>query len=150
MALPGNYNASRVSVDPSQLNSCVDRLNQCCDSINAALADIMASLGDLRLSWTGDSQQLADDFNTRWEFAMGEMFGTQENPGTGILNTLTGGVAYAVENYANTEASIANMWNQFERALASPTNGTPADFTDTASGTPNPNYHTTSVNETGV
>ncbi len=80
---------------------------------------------------------------------MGEMFGTQQDPSMGILNTLTGGVAYAVSNYANTEAAVANMWSQFEQQLLG-TGGSPQDFTDTASGTPAPNYHTTSVNETGV
>lgn len=81
---------------------------------------------------------------------MGELFGTQEDPSMGILNTLSGGVQVAVENYAGTEGAIVDMWNKFERALATPSDAAPADFTDTPSGTPSPNYHTTSVNETGV
>ncbi len=72
-----------------------------------------------------------------------------QGPVASHLPTLTGGVAYAVSNYANTEASVANMWSQFEQQLLG-TGGSPQDFTDTASGTPAPNYHTTSVNETGV
>ena len=150
MTLPANYDASLINVDSSQLSTCVNNLNTAVSNINNDLANIMNSLGSLRLSWMGQASNMANQFNTEWEFSMGELFGTQADPSDGILNILSGGVAQAVSNYSNTEASIMNMWNSFMRALMSQTPSTPTDFTDTPSGTPNPNYHTTAVNETGV
>ncbi|MEU9151737.1 hypothetical protein AB0D59_14540 [Streptomyces sp. NPDC048417] len=173
-AIPRDYNAVTLSVDPNSLNAACEQVNSAAQNISYALTDIMNSLGELRLSWTGDAADVADDFNARWTAVTQEFYGTQEAedrnnatdgayyenvPGAqGVINVLTGGIAKAAENYANCEGAVKAMFQQFHTQMvqanssewqAAHPSGPPSDTVDQPSGTPNENYHTTAVNETG-
>jgi uncharacterized protein YukE len=173
-AIPDDYNAVTLSVDPNSLNAACEQVSSAAQNISYALGDIMNSLSELRLSWTGDAADVADDFNTRWTMVTQQFYGSQaaedlntssggsyyENhpEAEGVINVLTGGVAKAAENYANCEGAVKAMFQQFHTQLlqanspewqAAHPSGAPSDTVDQPSGTPNENYHTTAVNETG-
>ena len=59
--IPHDYNAVTISVDPNSLTAACDQVTSAGQNISDALADIMNSLGELRLSWTGDAADVADD-----------------------------------------------------------------------------------------
>ncbi|MFG2940429.1 WXG100 family type VII secretion target [Streptomyces sp. NPDC048282] len=152
--IPKDYNAVTLSVDPNTLTAASDQLEIASQHISDALADIMNSLSELRLSWTGDAADVADDFNTRWTTVTEQLYGTKANSSKGVLNVLTSGVAAAAQNYSNCEASVQAMFWNFSSGIqqaksGSTTSGDPTDTVDQPSGTPNENYHTTAVNETG-
>lgn len=173
-AIPDDYNAVTLAVDPNILNGACEQLSSAAQNISYALGDIMNSLSELRLSWTGDAADVADDFNTRWTTVTQRFYGSQaaEDRNTssggsyyenhpeaeGVINVLTGGVAKAAENYAHCEGAVKAMFQQFHTQLlqanspewqAANPSGPPTDTVDKPSGTPNENYHTTAVNETG-
>jgi hypothetical protein len=88
---------------------------------------------------------------------MSQLYGTQDDPSSGILNVLTGGLATDAVNYSQCEQQVYNMFNQFESALATPSTQSAGDTQSPAQQdvidapyptTPTPYYHTTSVNET--
>jgi uncharacterized protein YukE len=146
-ALPENYNSSTLRVDPGGLTSTLATLTTAIQGINDDISDIMTNLNALKLSWTGDSATVMNDYNARWYKAVTDLFGPEHNPGAGILNVLTSGLAQAVANYNACEQNVADMFNQFETALTKGTtgSGTPVDQ---PYGIPEKNYHTTSINET--
>ncbi|MGY5056053.1 WXG100 family type VII secretion target [Streptomyces sp. 900105755] len=152
--IPRNYNTVTLSVDPNSLNAACDQVNAAGQNIGDALADIMNSLSDLRLSWTGDAADVADDFNTRWTTVTEQLYGTQAEPSKGALNILTSGIAKAAQNYANCEGAIKTMFLNFHTGIVqtnsgSASSGSPTDTVDQPSGGADKNYHTTAVNETG-
>ncbi|MER7186446.1 WXG100 family type VII secretion target [Streptomyces hyaluromycini] len=152
--IPHDYNAVTLSVDPNSLNAACDQVNSAGQNISDALADIMNSLSDLRLSWTGDAADVADDFNTRWTAVTEQLYGTQAEPSKGVLNVLTAGIGKAAQNYANCEGAIKTMFLNFHTGIVqagngSASSGSPTDTVDQPSGAPDQNYHTTAVNETG-
>ncbi|MFG2960186.1 WXG100 family type VII secretion target [Streptomyces sp. NPDC048291] len=153
--IPHDYNAVTLSVDPNSLTAACDQLNSAGQNISDALADIMNSLSELRLAWTGDSADVADDFNTRWTNVTEQLYGTQANPSKGVLNVLTAGVSKAAQNYASGEGAVKAMFWNFHHGITlgksggSTSSGAPSDVVDQPTGTPNENFHTTAVNETG-
>ncbi|MFF3561804.1 WXG100 family type VII secretion target [Streptomyces sp. NPDC002574] len=156
--IPRDYNAVTISVDPNALNSACEQVSTAAENISYALGDIMNSLSGLRLSWTGDAAEVADDFNARWTAVTLQLYGSEADPALGVINVLTGGVAKAAENYANCEGAVKAMFQQFHTQLlqanspewqAANPPGPQTDTVDQASGTPYENYHTTAVNETG-
>ncbi|MEU2620655.1 WXG100 family type VII secretion target [Streptomyces sp. NPDC007157] len=152
--IPHDYNAVTLSVDPNSLTAACDQVSSAGQNISDALADIMNSLSELRLSWTGDAADVANDFNTRWTTVTEQLYGTQAEPSKGVLNILTSGIAKAAQNYANCEGAIKAMFEQFHTGIVqagsgSASSGSPTDVVDQPSGAPDKNYHTTAVNETG-
>ncbi|MFJ8492466.1 WXG100 family type VII secretion target [Streptomyces sp. NPDC094038] len=173
-AIPHDYNAITLSVDPNSLDAACDQVNSAAQNISDALTDIMNSLSELRLSWTGDAADVADDFNSRWTAVTQQFYGSQaaedRNTATdgayyqnvpeaqGVINVLTGGVAKAAQNYADCEGAVKAMFQQFHTQLLQANSpewqaenpaGPQTDTVDQPSGTPDKNYHTTAVNETG-
>jgi uncharacterized protein YukE len=144
MALPANWDSSTVSVDMNVMGSVAQAVLTSATNINNYLTDINNSLSGLPISWTGDSASLADDFNKRWSDAATALFGTQNDPSTGILNIITSGLAQAVKNYSGNEGAVAAMFNQFGSGGSS---GSVNQSNITDQVTDNV-YHTTSVNET--
>jgi len=163
--IPKDYNAVTLSVDPISISTACDQVTEAAQNISSALGDIMASLSELRLSWTGDSADVANDFNARWTAVTQELYGSQFasdlNQATGgwvyefhadalgVLNVLTGGVTMAAQNYANCEGAVVAMFQEFQNQLLQNSSGGPTNTVDQPSGTPGANYHTTAVNETG-
>lgn len=150
MTLPTNWDSSTVTVDPYGLNSAAEAVQTSTTNIYNYLTDINNSLGGLQLSWIGESASVADEFNTRWVDAMTALYGPSTDPGKGIMNVLNDGLKMAVQNYSNSESSVAKMFNQFNQGSPSSSNNEPTgNFIDDWYPTrvTSPNYHTTSVDE---
>ncbi|MER5794216.1 WXG100 family type VII secretion target [Streptomyces sp. NPDC001980] len=152
--IPHDYNAVTLSVDPNALTAACDQVSSAGQNISDALADIMNSLSELRLSWTGDAADVADEFNTRWTTVTEQLYGTQADSSKGVLNILTAGIGKAAQNYANGEGAVKAMFWNFHNGIVlaksgSTDSGSPTDTVDQPSGVQNENYHTTAVNETG-
>ncbi|MYS23328.1 MULTISPECIES: WXG100 family type VII secretion target [unclassified Streptomyces] len=130
------------------MSSILTTLSTAVGEINTDIGDIMTRLNSLKLTWTGDSATVMNDFNSRWYKAVTDLYGTQMDPAIGILNILTSGLAQAVENYNECEQNVANMFDQFEKTLTAGTGGDGGTPVDDPYGIPEKNYHTTSINET--
>ncbi|GAA2698118.1 WXG100 family type VII secretion target [Streptomyces anthocyanicus] len=173
MALPGNWDSATIAVNPWVLHSSAKAVVKSLEDVLTELNTIMTVLGELKLSWTGDSATLADQYNERWNKAMKELYGTKEDPSTGILNVLASGLGSAAVNYSRGERSVSDMFVRFEASLqgvsldglppdadleeeledakrpeptpSDPTKAPPeVDVTDVVT---DGNWHTTSVNE---
>lgn len=162
--IPKDYNAIKISADPITMTDCSDRISDAAQNISTALGDIMTCLSDLRLSWTGDSADVADDFNQRWSKTTGDLYGTElselvniltlgglytvDPAAEGVIPVVTQGVAKAAQNYANAEGAVKTMFDNLRRGLEATggSGGSPQSVTDQVSGA-NKNYHTTAVNE---
>lgn len=172
--IPDDYNAVRLAIDPISMNSGCQKVIDAAQNVSTALGDIMNCLSQLRISWTGDSADVADEFNARWTAVTTQLYGSQaaqlvnvltggllyavDPEAQGVINVLTGGVAKAAENYANCEGAVKAMFAQFHTEMlranspewqADHPAGPQTDTVDQPSGTPNENFHTTAVNETG-
>jgi uncharacterized protein YukE len=152
MALPGNWNSSTIDVDPWVLHDSAAKMTTAAQGILDDLGTIITTLNNLKLSWVGDSSDAATAATDRWNATMTELYGTEHDASTGILNILTGGLAYAAVNYSQCEQQVHDMFSQFESALTTPStqSDNPQDNVTDAPYpvTPTPYYHTTSVNET--
>jgi len=129
------------------LDTCRSALETASGNINSAMNDIINSLNSLKLTWTGDSASTATDYQQRWDAALTLLYGTQDDPATGALNVLAGGVAQAASNYSQNEAGVTAMFDTFEANLLKPSSTDVGNQIDDVTGTPVPNYHTTTVNE---
>jgi uncharacterized protein YukE len=161
MALPGNWNASTVDVDPMVLHDSAATMTTAAQGILNDLTDIITALNSLKVSWVGDSADAATAATDRWNNTMTLLYGTEDDPSTGILNILTGGLASDAVNYSQCEQQVYDMFNTFESTLVAATKGgdgsdngdgkddpPPTDITDAPYPvSPTPYYHTTSVNE---
>jgi uncharacterized protein YukE len=151
-ALPANWDSAIISVDPNTMSSVAQAVLASSTNINNDLGGIINSLSSLPLSWTGGSAALADEFNTRWSAATTALYGPPGDPGAGILNVITQGLAEAAQNYSKGEGSVKAMFSQFSQGAAgsSAVGGIAPELsaqptTDTVT---NNVYHTTSVDET--
>jgi len=151
-AIPRNYDSVRIAVNLFDLNTAADVVTTNSKTINDLMNGINDKLGQLALSWTGPAASDANQATTRWNNVMTALYGTRNDPSTGILNILASGVTAAVGNYAVNEQAIVKMFAQFFSALSNPpaASGTPPNSTQSVKdGTSSkPPYHDTSVNET--
>jgi len=167
--IPANYDSSSISVDPGGLNSCSDAITAQVQDIANYLGNINNALSNLALSWAGQAANAASTYNTDWASVVQALFGTQDDPSTGALNILVGGLSSAAQNYSAAEAAIAKMFTDYSNAFpagsastgtmsvsfapaapVSPVTSTNA-ITDVPTGPAGSGgedmYHTTSVNE---
>ena len=153
--IPGNYDSVTITVNMDELNTAAQNIVGQCTIIGDYLTMINKTLSDLRLAWTGPAATDADEVNANWNNLMTELFGTQADPKTGILNILAGGVSTGVTNYASNDWGIASMfstfYNAFPASSGNASNSPPPDTTqsvfDGSNFEPNPPYHDTAVNE---
>ena len=117
MPLPKNWNATTVTVDPWVLHSASDESAKAAKDINTAMNAVTTRLNELRLSWTGDSQQQADKFNSEWNAMVKRLFGTQAHPEDGILNRFCSGLAAAAVGYSRGERAVSDSFAMFQGLL---------------------------------
>ncbi|MEU9407507.1 WXG100 family type VII secretion target [Streptomyces sp. NPDC048281] len=117
MSLPANYNTSSIAVDPWSLKSTADEVKTAVKGIGDDLEAIGDRMSDLRLSWAGDSADVMDDLNNRWNDNATNLFGTKDGTKPGILNTLSGGLTGDALNYSQTESKIQQMFDAFYNGL---------------------------------
>lgn len=177
MGIPGNYNSTVLVVRFQDMKTASDAVRESVTNVMRYIREIESSLAYLRLSWTGhNSADKMQQFAAEWADLMTRLFGTEDDPGRGILIMLADGVAGAAANYAQNESNIKIMFNQFEQELGT---GEESDANATGGGEPGKNptdvvsgsgapvttktpaggsavsegphgeYHTTAVNESG-
>ncbi len=166
----GNYDQVSMTVDMGTIYNATNTVIAMCDLISDYLNLIMNELTDLTLSWTGTSAQAATDAYNMWNNVTFILFGTQNDPGAGCLNILSGGLYAVVNDYAYNEITVGNMWTQFWDNINGDPSGSsytdssgqlhpitpppstsppPNNTTNVTDGTSSsPPYHDTAVNET--
>ena len=149
--IPANYDAVTLNIDPSVLNSSAETLLNLITNINDGLTNISNALSGLSLSWVGTSSSEATQYENEWNTATQALFGTPDDPTTGALNILYGGVASAAANYSANEDNISTMFNTFTSGVSASSSSSSATSTvDQPSDPYGGEYleHTTAVNET--
>jgi hypothetical protein len=83
-----------------------------------SIADIWK---DLKISWTGESADAAQDLNDRLQKMQVELFGKEGTDGgsdiPGILTEVRGAADIAAQNYDKCEESVNRSWRMFHDQL---------------------------------
>jgi uncharacterized protein YukE len=121
-----DYDHSTLNIDPPAMVKSAEQMN----TIVGRVADTLKSMGDtvfgLKLGWAGQSSQEAEQFLNQWNSTMHKMFGTQDDPESGVLTAMAGGVQAAERGYSATELDIARSFMNFMAAMQQPgSSGTP-------------------------
>ncbi len=111
-----DYEAStgKLVIDPATLETLatVDLKNTAEQFVSRvkAVGDVWDGLA---LSWNGQTQAEADDFNSRWSSSMHTMFGTaDDDDDPGLLGQVISVVYLAAGNFANAESSITDAFQK--------------------------------------
>ncbi|QFG21554.1 WXG100 family type VII secretion target [Actinomadura sp. WMMB 499] len=108
----------KVAVGPTGLQNTAKRLLALAQEIADSLGRVQTTLNGLTADgWNGFGRQEAEDFNRRWLAVMKELFGTEADPSTGVLNAIASGVGVAGENYGKAESGLADIWSKFASSL---------------------------------
>jgi uncharacterized protein YukE len=118
--IPSNYDSTVVDVDPSSIEMSADAIQIAVVEVSQSLNVIMNTLSGLALSWTGESADVANKFNTLWSNAMTSLFGTKDDPDIGILSAVVSGMKGAVQNYSASEQQVVDMFNQLKSSMSDP------------------------------
>jgi uncharacterized protein YukE len=138
-----NYDAIKLYVNPNELKGYARSLRDDANDIVNNINDIQNTFGDLKLGWAGKTADEAESFNDQWNSTMKELFGTKDDPGTGVLSAILMGVTAAASGYAYTEQAISTMFRQFSAQLSGA--GQPSDGTQ-----PSPTQDITDTDTTAV
>jgi hypothetical protein len=117
MPLPVNWNSSTVTVDPWVLHSASVNSSAAVKAIGDVMTAVTNRLNELRLSWTGDSQEQAEKFNSDWNAVVKQLFGTPEHPEQGILNRFCSGLETAAVGYSRGERAVSDSFAMFQGLL---------------------------------
>jgi hypothetical protein len=118
--IPSNYDNTVVDVDPGTIELNADLIQIAVTEVSESFNVIMDTLTNLALSWSGTSSTVANEFNTLWADAMTRLFGTKDNPESGILSVVVSGMKGAVQNYSSTEQNVVEMFNQLSSTMSAP------------------------------
>jgi hypothetical protein len=117
-----NYDAETISIGAWGIHESGRRIKDLADDIANATDQIVKTLEPLMLDgWKGATQQEAEDFSNRWLAVMKEIFGTEAEPGAGVLNAILAGIGTAGDNYSKADNGLFDVWTKF--AAAMPANG---------------------------
>jgi hypothetical protein len=89
------------------------------DSVNR----IIDVWNGLKLGWVGGTADEAQAFNDAWSAAVSKLFGTQDDPTTGILHQIGRSVALASMNYGEAESVVTKMFRDMSNALGQSASG---------------------------
>ncbi len=122
--IPGTYDSSGVQIDPFTVDDCAKSVTDAVTGIGDALSAIQDALNALMLpwtgdpSWSGDSANLAQQMNDRWDAVATKLYGTKDDPDKGVLNRVAGGLSAAALNYSTMERAVDTMFTQFGNAVS--------------------------------
>ena len=137
-----------MTVNMADLNMAAKNLVKHSTTINDLSGLINDKLNSLaHLSWAGPSASDANQVANTWDNVMTTLYGTKDDPSTGILNILVGGVSGAVQNYLLNEVGIASMYSKFYNAVTDTNAGTDTQHPIKDGTSSTKPYHDTSVNE---
>jgi hypothetical protein len=111
--IPATYNASSIAVDPVGLDGAAKAFAGHITDISNALTDIGNTLSGLNLSWAGDSADAMFRYGEELSGALEALFGTQLDPGAGVLNIASGALGSVARNYSLVDQSVQGMFSKF-------------------------------------
>jgi uncharacterized protein YukE len=117
--MPTNYDAANLYCDPDGVKVRADGLTASAQDVVDSLTNIENTLTDLQLGWAGQTADEAKDFGDRWDAVMRELFGTKEEPDTGVLNAIVDGLLSVRGNYALAEEGLVEFFKNFAGQLSS-------------------------------
>jgi uncharacterized protein YukE len=120
---PANYdNAGMViQVDPDAMyTDATTTMRTHGDSMAEHISSINDTWNGLKLGWMGRTADEAQSFNDQWNAAIKSLFGTEEDPSSGVLNKIEVAVHYASVNYGVAEDVVVKMFNQIAAAIGNP------------------------------
>lgn len=132
-----DYDSVSLYIDPTGLGGSADRLRSLAQEVADSITSIQHTLEGLALGWAGKTQEEAQAMNQRWTAVMRELFGSEGDAGSGVLNVVASGTAAVAMGSAHIEVEIADMFRRFSESLAAPGDGSgtptspPSDRTDT-------------------
>jgi uncharacterized protein YukE len=132
---PESYNTVTITVSPDTLNATSTAVQGLVQDIMNQMNNAMNTLSNLQLSWTGPSASAANTFTQDWNSAAQTLFGTQQDPNTGVLNRLVAGLAAAAVNYSEVEQLTQSNFNKLVSLLggsASSASGTPTSVVNSS------------------
>jgi hypothetical protein len=122
MPPPANYDSAGlvIRVDPTALWGYAQTdMPAEAHTVSDALGRINTVWQGLALGWAGTTADEAQDFNDRWNAALGALFGTPEAPDSGALPKIAYAVGMAALNYGGTEDVVKTMFDTFAGELRS-------------------------------
>lgn len=132
-----------MAIGPGGITGAATNVKKHAQEVADALGRVIVALEALTAGgWQGATQREAEDFNARWTTVTQDLFGTKENPETGVLNAIAGGIGTAGANYNKAELGLNDLWKKFAGGLAPdgggdgkddppPSKEPPADVLDT-------------------
>lgn len=120
-----DYDAANLYVDPDGLKGKADNLERLAENVADSLLNIENALSALQLGWAGKTAEEAKDFGNRWETVMKELFGSKDQPQTGVLNAIVDGLLTTRGDFATAEDALTQFFKQFGDNLANGDSSTP-------------------------
>jgi uncharacterized protein YukE len=114
-----DYDTSVIDVSPSGMNTKSKELQHLREQVMACLNTINTSQAELKLTWQGKAAQDQQDVTDRWARVTTDLFGTDDEPGKGVLSALADGVSSASGNFTKAENGIYEIFLAFKNQLAS-------------------------------
>ncbi len=120
---PANYDNAGIviQVDPDAMyTDATTTMRTHGESIADSISSINDTWNGLKLGWMGRTADEAQSFNDEWNAAIKSLFGTKDDPSTGVLNKIEVAVHYASVNYGVAEDVVVKMFNDIESAIRDP------------------------------
>jgi hypothetical protein len=126
MTAPGNYNDAGTvfRIDPTAMftYATVDLLAEA-KAIGAAIENIFNIWQGLKLGWVGTTATEAQDFSDRMNATLKKMFGSDDDPTSGVLPKVATAIGKASINFGETEDVMKKMFDTLTTDLGKPGNG---------------------------
>jgi hypothetical protein len=98
-------------------------------SISNSINKIVDTWNGLKDNWLGATADEAQAFDESWSSSIKALFGSEEQPDSGILTRIAAAVQIAASNYDSTEVAVQHMFSEFlGNILAHPDGNAPPDF----------------------
>lgn len=134
MTTPSNYDNVTLNVQPQDISSAAQSITNLSEDVANQIGKINDTMSSLQLSWTGDASDFASEVSSQWQTAVTALFGTQQDPGQGILSRIADGLTSAAQNYTEADAWVAESFLGFMNNLnSSGGSGAPQSVLNTGS-----------------
>ncbi|MCK1797056.1 WXG100 family type VII secretion target [Streptomyces sp. XM4193] len=112
-----DYNTSTINVSPVGMSATAKSLNTLSQTVADSLSTINTELSALRVAWQGQAATDAEAVNKQWMHVMTRLFGTEDEPGKGVLSALAGGLDRAAANFSKAERGVTSIFTDFHDGL---------------------------------